>query len=129
MRGLPVKPLSTPSAAAVLLERVINGEGAMLRSLALNGPTTATLTLSVQDKHRGYDWIDISFEMSGINDARLVDDKQLDFIDTDDGITVVFENGQWGLAVGRYGGLEALKSAPFYFIGTSLKYEEAPFSG
>ncbi|WP_345988447.1 hypothetical protein WCX18_12825 [Sulfurimonas sp. HSL1-2] len=124
-----MKPLSTPSAAATLLERIIDGEGAMLRSLALNGPTTATLTLSVQDKHRGYDWIDIVFEISGMNDAKLVDDKQLGFIDTDEGITVVFENGQWGLAVGRYGGMEALKSAPLYVIGTSLKYEEAPFSG
>jgi len=129
MRGLPVKPLSTASAASQLLERIVNGEGAMLRSLTLNGPTTATLTLSVQDKHRGYDWIDISFEISGMNDAKLVDDKQLDFLDTDEGITVVFENGQWGLAVGRYGGLEALKSAPLYVIGSSLKYEEAPFSG
>ncbi|WP_345985519.1 hypothetical protein WCX49_13140 [Sulfurimonas sp. HSL-1656] len=124
-----MKPLSTPSAAATLLERIIDGEGAMLRSLALNGPTTATLTLSVQDKHRGYDWIDIVFEISGMNDAKLVDDKQLGFIDTDEGITVVFENSQWGLAVGRYGGMEALKSAPLYVIGTSLKYEEAPFSG
>ncbi|WP_345970165.1 hypothetical protein WCX72_12950 [Sulfurimonas sp. HSL1-6] len=124
-----MKPLSTASAASQLLERIVNGEGAMLRSLALNGPTTATLTLSVQDKHRGYDWIDISFEMSGMNDARLVDDKQLDFIDTDEGITVVFEDGQWGLAVGRYAGLEALKSAPLYVIGASLKYAEAPFSG
>ncbi|MHC3993241.1 hypothetical protein ACXWTF_00270 [Thiomicrolovo sp. ZZH C-3] len=124
-----MKPLSTASAALQLLERIVNGEGAMLRSLALNGPTTATLTLSVQDKHRGYDWIDISFEISGMNDARLVDDKQLGFIDTDEGITVVFEDGLWGLAVGRYGGLEALKSAPLYVIGTSCKYEEAPFSG
>ncbi|WP_345972693.1 hypothetical protein [Sulfurimonas diazotrophicus] len=124
-----MKPLSTASAASQLLERIVNGEGAMLRSLALNGPTTATLTLSVQDKHRGYDWIDISFEMSGMNDAKLVDDKQLDFIDTDEGITVVFEDGQWGLAVGRYAGLEALKSAPLYVIGASLKYAEAPFSG
>ncbi|UFS62519.1 hypothetical protein LOH54_12850 [Sulfurimonas sp. HSL-3221] len=124
-----MKPLSTASAASQLLERIVNGEGAMLRSLALNGPTTATLTLSVQDKHRGYDWIDISFEMSGMNDARLVDDKQLDFIDTDEGITVVLEDGQWGLAVGRYAGLGALKSAPLYVIGASLKYEEAPFSG
>jgi hypothetical protein len=129
MRGLPVKPLSSAAAAAALSERILNGEEAMLRSLTINGPTSATLTLSVQDKQRGFDWIDITFEMNGMNDARLVEDSQLDFIDTDEGLTVLFEGGLWGIGIGRYGTLEALKSAPLYLIGASLKYEEAPFSG
>jgi len=72
MRGLPVKPLSTAPAASTLLERILHGEGAMLRSLAVKGPTSAALTLSVQDKQRGFDWIDITFELQGLNDARLV---------------------------------------------------------
>jgi hypothetical protein len=129
MRGLPVKPLATAASAAVLCERILNGEGAMLRSLTVDGPASASLTLSVQDKQRGFDWIDLTFEMSGMNDARLVEDSQLDFIDTDEGLTVLFEGGLWGIGIGRYGSLEALKSAPLYFIGTSLKYGEAPFSG
>ncbi len=128
MRGLPVKPLASATAAS-LCERIVNGEGAMLRSLALNGPTSATLTLSVQDKQRGFDWIDMTFEINGLSDAKLVDDNQLDFIDTDEGITIVFEDGLWGLGIGRYESLGALKSAPLYLIGTSVKYAEAPFSG
>lgn len=124
-----MKPLTTAASAAALCERILNGEGAMLRSLTVNGPTSASLTLSVQDKQRGFDWIDLTFEMSGMNDARLVGDTQLDFIDTDEGITVLFEEGLWGIGIGRYGSLEALKSAPLYLVGASLKYEEAPFSG
>jgi hypothetical protein len=129
MRGLPVKPLPTAAAASTLCERILNGEGAMLRALSVGGPASASLTLSVQDKQRGYDWIDVTFEINGLNDAKLVDDNQLDFIDTDEGITVLFEEGLWGLGVGRYDTLGALKSAPLYLVGTSLKYEEAPFSG
>jgi hypothetical protein len=129
MRGLSVKPLPSAAAAAALSERILNGEGAMLRSLKVGGPTSAALTLSVQDKQRGFDWIDLTFEMSGMNDARLVEDSQLDFIDTAEGLTVLFDGGLWGIGIGRYGSLEALKSAPLYLIGASLKYEEAPFSG
>lgn len=124
-----MKPLSGASAALTLSDRILHGEGAILRSISLGGPTSATLSLSVQDKQRGFDWIDVSFEMSGMSDAKLVDDNQLGFLDTEEGLTVLFEDGTWGLAVGRYESLQALRSAPLYLIGTSLKYAEAPFSG
>ena len=129
MRRLPVKPIFDQKSADTLTERILNAEGAMLRSLQLNGPTTAALTLCVQDKQRGFDWIDIVFEISGMHDARLVDDNKLEMIDTDEGLTVVFGSGSVGLGVGSYRSLEALKSAPLYLVGTSIKYEEAPFSG
>ena len=73
MRGVPVKPL-TPSGADTLLERILHGEGAMLRSLVPLSPTAARLRMSVQDANRGFDWIDIVFEMQGIADARFLDD-------------------------------------------------------
>jgi len=124
-----VKPLASAQAAKALCERIVNGEGAMLRSLALNGPTSASITLSVQDKQRGFDWIDMTFEINGLSDAKLVDDDKLGFVDTDEGVTIVFEGGSWGFGIGRYGNLGALKSAPLYLIGSSLKVGEAPFSG
>ena len=124
-----MKPFSSSSSASALCERILHGEGAMLKSLKLHGPTSATLRVSVQDKHRGFDWIDVLFEMNGMSDARLVDEEKLGFVDTNEGITILFEEGVWGLGVGRYGSLRALGSAPLYLVGTSLKYEEAPFSG
>lgn len=124
-----MKPLRTANEAKQLSLRVLDGEGAMLRSLDLTGPISARLRMSVQDKHRGFDWIDMTFEISGIVNARLVDDKTLDLIDTDDGITILFEDNVWGIGIGRYRSLEALESSPLFIIGTSLKYEEGPFSG
>ncbi len=124
-----MKPLTGSADAAKLTERILNGEGGMLRSLTVKGPTTMALRLSVQDASRGFDWIDLVFEMNGVTDAKLLDDKQLSFVDTDEGITLRYENGVWGIGVGRYESLEALKSSPLYLTGTSLKYEEAPFGG
>ena len=124
-----MKPLATANEAEKLAERILDGEGAILRSLDVTGPTSARLRLSVQDKQRGFDWIDIIFEIDGMNDARLVDDKALALIDTDDGITVLFEENLRGIGIGRYRSLEALRSLPLFMIGTSLKYEEAPFGG
>ena len=124
-----MKPLTTANEAKQLGRRILDAEGAMLRSLDVTGPTSARLRLSVQDKHRGFDWIDMTFEINGMNDARLVDDKTLGLINTDDGITMLFEDSVWGIGIGRYRSLEALKSSPLFIIGTSLKYEEAPFSG
>lgn len=129
MRGLSVKPLFDQKSADTLCERILHGEGAMIRSLSVTGPSSASLRLSVQDKQRGYDWIDITLAVEGMNDARLVDDNKLKLLDTDGGISIVFEAGRCGVAIGRYGGIEALKNAPLYILGGSLKYEEAPFSG
>lgn len=124
-----MKPLSNAAAASALCNRILGGEGGIIRAVRITDPSAASLTLSVQDKQRGFDWIDLTFEMRGMIDAKVLDDKQLDFLDTEDGITIVFEDGVWGFGIGRYGGLQALKSAPLYLIGTSLKYEESPFSG
>lgn len=128
MRGLPVKPLS-PGAIKGFLERSLYGEGAILRSLDVIDPKTISLRLSVQDKQRGFDWIDIVFEMHGIQDAVLPDNSKLEMIDTEEGITLCFEDGFWGMGIGRYRSLESLRSSQLFLIGNSLKYEEAPFSG
>ena len=122
-----MKPLSA-GAVAALLERIQNGEGAMLRSVHVADPQTIALRLSVQDKQRGFDWIDMVFELHGIRDAVLVDETKLERLDTADGITVCYENGEWGVGIGRYRSLESLRSAPLFLVGSSLKYEEAPFS-
>lgn len=126
---MPVKPLLSTNAANSLLERTLNAEGAMLRALTPTSPTSASLQLSVQDKQRGFDWIDIIFEMDGISDARFVDNAALRMLDTDEGISIVFEEGTWGIGIGRYRNLASLKDAPLFCTSQSLKYAEAAFSG
>lgn len=123
-----MKPL-LPTRSNELLGRIDNAVDGEVQSITINAPVNMTIELSVQDANRGNDWINIAFEVDGVNDARLVDESKLMFVDMSKGITIVFEEGRCGLAVGEYNTLEALKDATLYLIGTSIKYEERPFSG
>jgi hypothetical protein len=123
-----MKPLTQNNVKA-LLERIDSARGGELRSVTMLDPTTFRVTFSVQDRNRAFDWVDISFELTGVSDARLTDDDKLDFVDMDDGITLLFENGKCALAIGEYRSLTAVSDATMYLVGTSMKYEESAFSG
>jgi hypothetical protein len=116
-----------PNKIPELLTRIDNAIDGELFSVIMNTPQNFTIELSVQDKNRGYDWINIAFEVDGVIDAKLIDDTKLSHVDMSEGITLVNEDGLYGVAVGKYNSIEALKSATLYLIGNALKYEERPF--
>ena len=111
-----------------LLDRIDHAIDAELISVTMNHPHSFIVELSVQDKNRGYDWINIAFEVDGIMDANLLVNDKLSMVDMSEGITVLFEAGHYAFGVGHYKNIAALKSATFYLIGNSLKYEERSFS-
>jgi len=121
-----MKPLLS-NQISELLTRIDNAVDGELFSVIMNNPQNFTIELSVQDKNRGYDWINIAFEVDGVIDAKLVDDTKLTHVDISEGVTLISEEGFFGIGVGDYSSIEALKSATLYLIGTSLKYEERPF--
>jgi hypothetical protein len=123
---VPVKPLSA-SALKNLLERIDTAREGEIRSLTLLSPTSIEIRFSVQDIARGYDWIDVVFRVDGVNDAKLVSDNVLRALDMSEGITVEIHDKNCALAIGNYSG--RANEAPFYIIGTSIGYEELPFSG
>lgn len=123
-----MKPLNQNNAKQ-LLERIDSAKGGELRSITMLDPTTFRVTFSVQDRNREFDWVDITFEVSGVSDARLTDDDKLDFVDMDEGISLLFENGQCAVAIGDYRSLTSVSDAPMYLMGTSMKYGESSFSG
>ncbi len=102
--------------------------GGELRSLKLINPTTMVLRLSVQDAGRGFDWIDLELEVSGVNDARLIDESKLSFIDMSEGISILFEDLNVIVCVGDYSSFEAAHDAPLFIRGSALKYQENNFS-
>ena len=111
-----------------LLTRIDNAIEGEIRSVVMNSPMNFTIEFSVQDANRGNDWINIAFEIDGVSDARLIEDNKLPFVDMSEGISIVFEGSVCGLAIGRYSSIEALKDATLYLTGSSVKYEERPFS-
>ena len=122
-----MKPLNQRSAKE-LLERIDNATNTEIRSLTLIDPTTMQLRLSVQDRNRGFDWIDIILEVGGVNDARLVDDAKLPFVDMAEGLSICYHEEQAGLGIGSYGSLERLRDSTLFIIGSGIKYAEAEFS-
>ena len=123
---MPIKPLSA-SALKNLLERIDNGVQGEIRSLTPLSPTSIEIRFSVQDIARGYDWIDVLFRIEDVNDAKLVSDNVLRSLDMSEGITVELTPHSAALALGCYSG--RCDEAPFYILGTSIGYEELPFSG
>jgi len=121
-----MKPLLA-NKTTELLTRIDNAIDGEIFTVTMNSPLNFTIELSVQDKNRGYDWINIAFEVDGINDARLIEDGKLSLVDISEGISIIFEDEVCAVGVGNYNSIESIKSATLYLVGTSLKYEERPF--
>jgi len=70
------------------LDRFVSFEDGEFRNIEIKDPTTITLTFATQDKNRGYDWITIKLEFSGVSDASLIDNEKLSFVDMSNGISL-----------------------------------------
>ncbi|MFZ3052462.1 MAG: hypothetical protein WA099_03565 [Sulfuricurvum sp.] len=121
--------MMTPLAAnsiKKLMERIDHAIDGEIRSITPLSPTSIEIRFSVQDIARGYDWIDVAFRIEGVRDAKLASDNILKSLDMSEGITVEIGANECALALGSYSG--RAHEAPLYIIGTSLGYEELPFS-
>lgn len=108
------------------MERIDAAREGQIHSLTPLSPTSIEIRFSVQDIARGYDWIDVLFRIEGVNDVKLVSDNVLRSLDMSEGITVDITPNSAALAIGSYSG--RCDEAPFYILGTSIGYEELPFS-
>src|SRR5210317_1073049 len=81
-----MRPLSK-SSVKTLSERFNALKDSEVREITMMSPTAFKIEFSVQDANRGYDWINLAFEVSGVSDANLVDDSKLGFLDMSEGIS------------------------------------------
>jgi len=108
--------------------RFNSAKDAELKYVTVLDPTTMCITIGVQDESRAFDWIDLELKVSSVSDARLVDENKFSFIDTSDGISIIYKNGEVIVAVGSYKSFEAAVNAPLFIKGGTLKYQENSFS-
>ena len=109
------------------MERIESAREGEIRSITPLSATSMQIRFSVQDKARGYDWIDVMFQLDGVSDAKLVSDAVLRSLDMSEGITVELTSAAAALAIGEYPG--RVHEASLYIIGKTIAYEELPFSG
>ena len=121
---MPVKPLTAQSLNA-LCTRIDFARNGVIHSLSPLSATSIEIRFSVQDKARGFDWIDISFVIEGVYDARLLSDNALKMVSMDEGITVEVDHAKAAFAIGDYKG--RIEDAPLYIIGSTIGYEEREF--
>ena len=122
-----MKPLLA-NKTTELLTRIDNAIDGELYAVTMNSPLNFTIELSVQDKNRGYDWINIAFEVDGVSDARLIEDEKLSLVDMSEGLSIVFEDDTFAIGIGKYNSVESIRSAALYLVGSTIKYEERPFN-
>jgi hypothetical protein len=119
-----IKPLNAQSLHA-LCQRIDYARHGEIRSLTPLASTSIEIRFSVQDKARGFDWIEVAFVIEGVNDAKLVSDNVLRMLSMDEGITVEVDNTKAALAIGNYKG--RIEDAPLYIVGATIGYEEREF--
>ena len=123
---MSIKPLNL-SAATALMDRIDQGIGGELRAINVISQATISIQISVQDKARGFDWIDLIFQVNEVKDAKLVSDNLLTQLDCSEGITLDIASSYAAFALGEYKG--RCEEASLYIIGSSMGYDELPFSG
>jgi hypothetical protein len=121
-----MKPL-TPQEIPSFQERFSNFEDAEIRSLKVVDATTLQLILATQDKARGFDWVELCMEFSGVCDAHLPKDSQLDFIETSEGFSLLYKDSLYGCGTGNACSIETIKNSTCYILAQTIKYQENLF--
>ena len=107
-------------------ERFVDSE---IKSITVLSPTILRILLGVQDSALGFDWIDLSFELSNVSEANLIDNSKLAYLDMTEGMSIVFEDNKFVFCYGDYSSIRGAKDSALFVICDSIKYEELPFSG
>lgn len=121
-----MKPLSQKDVGT-LLKRFENFRGGELRDIKIVSPTAINLILAGQDSARGFDWITVEFEFSGVDDARVIENSKLSHVDLDEGVNIICENGKFAFGIGDRYNTSGIKNAICYIISSNLKYQEGEF--
>ena len=109
------------------VKRFDNFIDAQIRSIDLVSPTSIVASIACQDSLRGYDWLTLKLEFSGVLDAKLLDNSKISLVDMDDGISIINEKNHFAFAIGSYNNISGIKNANTYIISSSVKYKEESF--
>jgi hypothetical protein len=109
------------------LERFDNFKDAELRLVEVVSPDHVKVTFAVQDKARDFDWITLTLDFTGIVDARLPQENQLQFIDMSDGVNIIKDDNNFAFVIGECYNISTVKNSILYIIAKNLKTHEGLF--
>jgi len=117
-----MKPLTN---IASFLDRFDNFKDGEFRSIEVISPTNIQITLAGQDKSRDFDWISVTLEFSGTDNARLLEKSKLPFIDMGDGINITTIENKFLFGVGDTH--SNLIDSLCFVSANNIKYQEGNF--
>jgi len=121
-----MKPLDA-SQITDFLKRFDNFQESEIRSLELVSPTEIEVTLTAQDNARAFDWITVKLYFTAVEDAKLIDNKKLNFIDMSEGITLLYKSNNFYFAINSLSTISSIKQSLLYIMCKSVKYSEGKF--
>lgn len=121
-----MKPLLANSLNS-FLKRFDSFRSGELRSIEVISSSNIIITLAVQDTARGFDWIGMKFEFNEVEDAKLLEESKLSFVDMSDGISIIHNDNHFAFGIGECHNISSIKSSACYIMSSSLKYQEELF--
>ena len=121
-----MKPLLAKDLES-FLKRFDNFRDGEFRSIEVLSPTTIVVTFAGQDSAKEFDWISVDFEFSGIDGAKLLDNKKLSFVDMSDGVSIINEDEIFSFGIGDCNNIQSIKNSTCHIISTSVKYRQGSF--
>lgn len=119
-----MKPLLDPQG---FMKRFQNFEDGELREINVLSPTTFSITLAGQDEARGFDWVSVTLEFSNVQEAKLLENNQLRFLDMHEGLSIIKKENLYGFAHANCKTIQEIKNASLFVISSTVKYEEGAF--
>ena len=109
------------------LKRFDNFRDSELRSMEVISPTLIRVTLAGQDSARAHDWVSVELEFSGVQDAKLLENAKLSFVDMSDGVSIITFNNLFAFGIGKCYNIEGIKNSTCQVVSSGLKYQEGLF--
>ncbi len=109
------------------LDRFCHFVDSEIREIKIVDASTILVTLTAQDSARDFDWVSVELEFNGVEDAKLLDNSKLGFVDMEDGITIASDEDRYSFGVGRYSSIASIKNSSCYIECLNIKYGEGLF--
>ena len=108
-----------------LLEKFDNFKYAEFRSIQTLSKTSMLLTFIVQDDD-GEETDKVVFQLDGVNEARLIENNVLAYLDMTDGISIIQYNDDiYAFSLGKSNDdLLAIKNTPLYAIASGISFNQ-----
>lgn len=121
-----MKPL-TQTAIVPFIQRFDSFRDAELRQVEVIDPFEIQVVIAAQDKAREYDWITVTLQFTGVMAANLVEENQLQYIDMQDGLSLLYEDSKFAFGIGACYNISSIETSSLYILSQSVKFEEGQF--